>query len=440
MINKTKDAFIFLLILIPFFLILGPAIPDIVITTSVIFGLIWTFLKKEIIYLINFNFIKISIIFWIGLIFISFFAVYKGKSFQDSLIFLRFLLIPIFCYFLFLRDYKYLNYLLLLVFFLVIFVSLDTLYQFFNYTSKDGFGSDLLGYKSKWYGRLTGPFKDELIPGSYVSKFGLIGYAYLLLNKKLNNKIFFHSIYLSLILIVCYVSGERMAFATFFLALISLFIFLSTKRKGPLFAIIISLTVIFFINKFHPFYNDYKIIDSNEYHQGLKVEKKFVCENNLNEICTKIIDIQPKFIDVLRNFKSSTYGEIYLVAYKMFKQYPITGIGLSNFKLLCENDNYYKKMMKTINCASHPHNTYIQWATEGGVLILFLFLLYLSSLVYFIINNEGEKKFKIISIVILLIMFWPIMSTGSLVKNWYGISVFFIIGISMCLSRIKRNY
>ena len=59
-------------------------------------------------------------------------------------------------------------------------VSIDTLYQFINYTSKDGFGEDLLGFKSNWYGRLTGPFGDELIPGSYLSKFGLFGFVFLI--------------------------------------------------------------------------------------------------------------------------------------------------------------------------------------------------------------------------------------------------------------------
>ena len=72
----------------------------------------------------------------------------------------------------------------------MVFVSLDTLYQFINYTSKDGFGEDLFGFKSNWYGRLTGPFGDELIPGSYVSKFGLFGFIFLISIKNFKNNIF----------------------------------------------------------------------------------------------------------------------------------------------------------------------------------------------------------------------------------------------------------
>ena len=88
---------------------------------------------------------------------------------------------------------------------------------------------------------------------------------------------------------------------------------------------------------------------------------------------------------------------------------------------------------------SHPHNKYIQWMAEGGLIVLTLFLIYLLVLFNFIYKNNGDREYKIISIVLLIILFWPIMSTGSLIKNWYGISVFFITGLSMCLSRIKKD-
>ena len=71
---------------------------------------------------------------------------------------------------------------------LVTFVCIDTIYQFLNYSSENGFGEDLLGFKSNWYGRLTGPFGNELIPGSYVSKFGLLGYVFLISVKGLKKR------------------------------------------------------------------------------------------------------------------------------------------------------------------------------------------------------------------------------------------------------------
>ena len=68
-----------------------------------------------------------------------------------------------FCYFVFFKDKKVFERLLFVIFILVVFVTIDTLYQFMNYSSKNGFGEDLLGFKSNWYGRLTGPFGDEFV-------------------------------------------------------------------------------------------------------------------------------------------------------------------------------------------------------------------------------------------------------------------------------------
>ena len=87
-----KNFFAFLFILIPLSLITGPAIPDITITLGGVFSIIWFFIKKDF-SLINNNFVRISIIFWLSLIIISFFAIDKLKSFQDSIIYLRYILI-----------------------------------------------------------------------------------------------------------------------------------------------------------------------------------------------------------------------------------------------------------------------------------------------------------------------------------------------------------
>ena len=440
MILQSRNLLSYLYLLIPLFLITGPAIPDIVITLGVLFGIFYILYQKEYENLIKLNLFKISIIFWLSLILISFFSYNKYYSFQDSLIFIRFLLIPLFCYFLFFKDKKVFERLLLVLFVIIVFVSIDTLYQFFNYTSKDGFKEDLLGFKSNWYGRLTGPFGNELIPGSYLSKFGLFGFIFLISIKRLEKNIIIQSLYLSLIILVCYVSGERMAFATFSLSLLLLLIFLDGFRKSIILSIFIGTLFIFLTIYLHPFHNDFNIIESTQYHQGQKIEKFFKCENDAEKICSKIINIQPNFFEVIKNFDSSAYGEIYLLSFKMFLDNPITGIGINNFQFLCNYNELYKNMMINYDCASHPHNIYIQWLAEGGLIVFILFILYLFFLVKFIINNIGDKKYKIISLIIIINMFWPIMSTGSLIKNWFGVTTFFIIGLCMCISRFKNSY
>ena len=297
MMQLSGKFFSFLFLLIPLFLITGPALPDIVITLGLIFGIIYFVYHKEYSELIKINFIRISFIFWLSLIIISFFSYNKTNSFQDAFIFIRFLFIPILCYFIFFKKSEFFKLTLLVIAVLVIFVCIDSFYQFLNYTPENGFGKDLLGFKSDWYGRLTGPFGDELIPGSYISKFGLLGFAFLISIKKFENKIIFHSIYLSSILFISFISGERMAFATFGVSLIFLFLFLNGFRKSIFLSIIIGIFLIFITTYLHPSYNDFKVVETSQYHQGQKVEKFYNCIDNNEQICSKVINIQPSFYE-----------------------------------------------------------------------------------------------------------------------------------------------
>ena len=439
MITNIDKLITFLFILIPLFLITGPAVPDIIISFSAIYFLIsFLLIKKEKNFLKD-NFFLISIFFWLSLLIVSFFAFNKIKSFQDSFIFLRLLIIPTVGYYLLLNDDKKIKSAIYIIFFCVCFVSIDTLFQFLNYDSKDGFGRDLLGFKSDWYGRLTGPFGDELVPGAYISKFGLLGYIFFYLIKKNKYNFYLEILYLSLLGLICFGSGERMALATYFLGLFFLLVFLKNKRFIISFSIIISILLILISYKFHPFYNDYKVINSTHFHQGLTIEKYFDCDQDSSKKCTKIIKLQPSFLKIIKNFNTSAYGEIYKVGWNMFKDNPYTGIGISNYQTACLNIEKYNKLMAIYDCASHPHNTYVQWLSEGGLISFFAFILFLSMVLYIIFSHNNSKNLKFISLACILIMFWPIMSTGSLIKNWNGILTFYIIGVCICVNRIKLN-
>ena len=435
MINKFNNIFIYLFLFVPLFLITGPALPDIIITFSSIYFLLYFILIKKNYFIFKENLFLISIFFWLILILISFFAVDRVESFQDSIIFIRFLLIPIVGYYFLLDKQKNIKKLIYILFILVCFVMIDSMFQFLNYSSEYGFGNDLLGFKSEWYGRLTGPFGDELVPGVFISRFGLIGYLIFFYIKENKINFYLEIIYLSSIGIVCFATGERMALATYFLALLFLFIFFKGKRNIFILSIILSILIIFIINKNHPFYNDYKVLSSSEYHQGLVVEKSYKCKEGSNEICNKLIKLQPNFLVVLKNFDTSAYGEIYNLAFKMFMQNPLTGVGISNYQSACLNIPKFKKEMKNYDCASHPHNIYVQWLSEGGLITLTTFLFYLYIIFYTI--QKKQNKLKYISLAILLIIFWPIMSTGSLIKNWNGVFSFYIITISIVLTNLQ---
>jgi len=439
MINHISIFFIFLILILPISLITGPAIPDLTITFSGIFFLFFIFYKNVYKNIFSEKIFIFSIIFWIYLNFISFYAENMELSFRDSIIFFRILLIPIFLYFWIFNNSQTLEKIVTVVFFTVIFVSLDSLYQFIRYDPEFGFGKDIFGFEPGWYGRLNGPFYKELIPGAYVSKFGLIGLIFLFMRIK---NIFYQQIlsilYLTLIGIVTFASGERMALATFLLGIFFLIIFYNKKRAIFIYSLFLIIIVNMLIFKSHSIYNDYKILESTPYHLGLKVEKTFDCKKDKNQKCKKIINLQPTFTKIIMNFDDSAYGQIYNLGWKIFLDHKFFGAGLNNFTHLCNNDDRYKNKLKNFDCVSHPHNIYLQWLAECGLIGLIFFIAYLVLIIGFILKNN-YNRFSLISLSTIIILFWPIMSTGSLLKNWNGISSFFIIGICLSLSKLKQK-
>ena len=233
----TKKIFSIFLILLPISLISGPAIPDITITMSSIFFLIYLIYQNNIKYLYKHAWFKISVFFWCYLLFSSLFAYNVFNALSNSFIFIRYLMIPIIILYLVFEDNFFKKFIIITIFISILFVLFDSFYQFLNYDSFNGFKGDIFGYVPDFakYNRLTGPFKD-LVPGAYISKFcfvGLVFFYFYFKNFFLKNTLIM--IYLAICGYITFISGERMAFATFGLGV---FIFMIFTKKNNIFILI----------------------------------------------------------------------------------------------------------------------------------------------------------------------------------------------------------
>ena len=430
--NQSSFGYVIYL-LFPILLITGPALPDIAL---VLFILLVIIFKKDLFFKIKETWMIFLLILWLWFLFISFFSYDLKTSMIDSIIFIRFVLFIILAYLLFTSlDIYLIKIILYVVLISCIFVSIDTFFQFYNYNYENGFGSDLLGKIPKGlYGRLSGPFND-LVPGSYLSR--LIFFViilYILEREKIERNIYLVFLfYLVLILTfsIIYFTGERMAVAT---TLLGLFIIIFSKniRKLIFLSTLFSFFFIFINIALHPHYNNYKILISGSNHEGLLIEREIDCKEN-NQKCKKTYQMQPKFISVLKDFSKSAYGEIYLSALHMWNDNKITGIGLNNFTLICKEQIKYRKFNKNFGCTTHPHNIYIQVLVESGIIGLIIFLIFVI-LLFLKIYKIKNYDFRLISISIYLSIFWPIMSTGSILKNWNMVFISFMLSLLLILT------
>ena len=177
--------------------------------------------------------------------------------------------------------------------------------------------------------------------------------------------------------------------------------------------------------------------------------------------------IKSSFYDVV-NYEKTAYWSASDTALKMFKQYPITGIGLKNFHIACEDERFIsvehkkynltpwwgitKERIKETNlnknikntdldlrpptCFTHIHNFYISLLAETGMVgfILFLFLIY--QLINVFIKEKNIIKTPAFGILASLIpLLIPMIPSLNYFSNWNAVLIWFLVGWALSYTK-----
>ena len=288
-------------------------------------------------------------------------------------------------------DKKINNYFLLSIFICTIFVALDSLFQFI-------FSVDIFGYKKLEElvgGRLSGPFKDELIAGSFLSKLSFLS-LFILIN---NKKKLYALIYLIFLIFVTLLTKERMASLMLIFSTLFYFLIFTDNLKKNFIIFFSSLLIIISFITFNKEIN-FRFITLTSKQLGFAKD-----EFHIKEL---------KFFD-------TQWGAHYLTSFQIFKDNKLIGSGLKTYRYICNLEKYdeIESANRDSRCSSHPHNFYLEVLSEGGILgfVIFIFLIYLFFLSILKIENKDKKA---LSIAIFLLLFWPIKTTGSIFASWNG--------------------
>tara|TARA_B100000674_G_C37797150_1_gene894582 strand:- start:103 stop:1074 length:972 start_codon:yes stop_codon:yes gene_type:complete len=289
-----------------------------------------------------------------------------------------------------------------LFFYLIIILIIDSLLQFF--TSKNIIGLPI--FDEKTY-RVSSFFGSELILGSYVSKLfpiilSILFFAKDFNNEKTNNEIVIVSIF---IFSICLLSGERVAVFHVIMMLIYLFFLYKNKNLKKIF---VSFLILLFL-----------LISFTD-----NVIKKRLVDSTISSFTVKELDtINSKVM-----FFSEIHHSHILSAYKMFKDNVLIGNGLKSYRYLC-NEKKFK--INDFSCATHPHNTYLLFLSELGLIGL---MFYLISFIYFL-RSFFRLLFKtsliyvksLQCITLGLLFFYLPLPTGSFFNNFFSFQFFYLI-------------
>ncbi len=398
--NKEKLIFynlpVVLFSLMPFFLITGPFLSDLSVSLISVVFLIYCIKER------NFSFFKnkyfyFFLFFWFYLILNSLINNLNFDSIKISFFYFRYGVFVIAIVALLNVDHKFIKYFFYCILFCFIALIIDGFYQYF-------FGFNVLGWELG--GRVTSFFGEEKILGSYLSRLWPIFFALslMLLNKK--KKIFFIFIFIFILSeTLVFISADRSAFFYINFSAIFVIIFSQKLLKLRLTILLTSIFLIVIISLVNP------------------SAKNRVFDYTLNQM--NLVDQKKQEKEGIYIF-SKQHTHHYISAYRMFLDNKILGVGVKNFRNLCDDEKYRESRF---SCSSHPHNFYLQILAETGI-VGFLFLIYVLTIFckfiwkHIFFKIKGQYYFNDFEICILsgiALYLWPFIPTGNIFNNWLNI-------------------
>ena len=382
--------------------ILGSAALNIYLVITSLFIIYHIYKTKIFLKIIDNLWAKLFILFYIFILVNSFFAIDVFSSIKSSGSQIRFFLFSIFLMY-FLKIDK-LPIILRILSVLNILVCFDTIFQHFNGTDIFGLTADPINNPN----RLSGPFGKELIVGSFLYQSSLIIFSYYIFSDtKVKYEKIYRIFYCVLIISTIVLSGERMNSILIILTTFMM-IFLKFKKLQKVYAITFFLS---FIAIFYSFSDVAKI--------------------RLNDFKREVSQVH-----------HSNHGKIFSSAYDIWKKNFLSGVGLQNFRIACDQEVVNSVTGKKNLCSTHPHNFYFEFLSETGLIGLLLFLSFVISILWKSLKKIILTKEPIMigCFIILFFYIFPVRSSGSFFSTWYASFFWLHLGVLLCYLNNFKKY
>ncbi|MCH7711210.1 MAG: O-antigen ligase family protein, partial [Proteobacteria bacterium] len=321
-----------LVLAIPALLVIGKAPPDIAATLVAVLFLIRSALLGDFSWART-PWIMAALAVWIYLMLASLAAEHVGAALGRAGPWIRFVLFAAALQFWVLNDGVWLKRLMIATGATVGFVAADTVFQFV-------FSYDIFGIPQYSFDRLTGPMV-ELPPkvGVYIMRLMYPVLVWVMFwavagGRGLIAKVTAIAAIAAGVTTVL-ITGERMAFLLAVFGLAVMIVLVPAIRRTSLVALLAA---------------------------GLCVAGAFALNPTVADRSLH------KAVSIVGNFWQSPYGLVWLGGLKVARENPVIGVGLKNLRTTCRTVVYGSPDQAGPECSLHPHNFYIEWLAEAGVI------------------------------------------------------------------------
>jgi len=148
---------------------------------------------------------------------------------------------------------------------------------------------------------------------------------------------------------------------------------------------------------------------------------------------------------VIADLGSTHYGVIFGSALEIARDHPIFGVGMHNYEAVCLEAQYGPEKVgpdQLPRCPGHPHNFYLQWLAEGGLVGLSLFVAFVALSLRELVRWRSENRDNLIFYGLaasLALRFWPLTSGTSFFSSWSAAPLFLVLGWSLAYCAPRRE-
>ena len=149
-------------------------------------------------------------------------------------------------------------------------------------------------------------------------------------------------------------------------------------------------------------------------------------------------------LHTLTSWWDSPYGQLLKSDLQMVEINPIFGIGTNHFRFVCPTlyPNASAAFLENV-CKIHPHNIYMEWLIETGVIGFALFMGFLIAVgaeCWKIWPFERKNPVFIGFLIAFVLRIWPIASTTGVFSNWGAPPFWLVLGALLVYTgRMKRE-
>ena len=395
--NNFENILIFFFSIFPVSFLIGNLFINLSIIIISTIYLVGIFLKK-IKFKVNDKFFILLLFFFITLLINLIFTNNISLSYPRVIKFIFIIFFVLAYRNLILLENNQLNYVYKFWSLIFTIVCIDLIFEFFS-------GFNIFGLKSHISGRLGGFTGSELVIGNYFSAFVLLTLSFFYKNYY-NKKIL--NIFIAIILIlIAFLIGERSNFIKT-LIIISLFVFFiyEFNLKHKLFSIILLVCC-------------------------------FALFLNLNENYKIRYIKQP--LNILKS--NSQYGAHVKVAKEIFKDNPIFGVGIKNFRVE-SFDKKYEGILglseKWTGGSTHPHQIHYEFLSETGIFGYLSFLIFIILSIYWSFKSYIITKnvYQFSAMFFVIVNLIPLLPSGSFFTTYS--SGLFWINYAIMVGYVKK--